>query len=104
MATKAIPSSAKKNAAPQKKTTAKNKGIVAKAKEAVSDAIAGVAKPASAGLKAGASTFVHEVANSIGGPKTAVDPKVTPARTKTVATKAKSKPAAKKSAAKKAKT
>lgn len=91
------PAAKKTAAAPTKNAATKNKGIVAKAKDAVSDVIASVAKPASAGLKAGASTFVHEVANTISGTKTAKEPKATPTRAKTLATKAaKTKPAAKK--------
>lgn len=104
MATKAKPSTEKKDAAPKKKAAPKSKGIVASAKEAVSDVIAGVAKPASAGLKAGASTFIHEVANTISGTKTTKAAKPTPARAKTLAAKAaNAKPAAKKTATKKTK-
>ena len=44
-----------------------SKGILRTATEAVSDAIAGVAKPATAGLKAGTTVFLQEVAGSITG-------------------------------------
>ncbi|MEQ1764018.1 MAG: hypothetical protein ABL984_12850 [Pyrinomonadaceae bacterium] len=43
------------------------KGILRTATAAVSDAIAGVAKPATAGLKAGTTVFLQEVAGSITG-------------------------------------
>ena len=42
------------------------KGILRKATEAVSDVISGVTKPAAAGLKAGTTVFLQEVAGSIG--------------------------------------
>jgi len=79
-ATKSSSSPAKKRAQP---------GILMQAANAGSDEISGVAKPAKAGLKAGASTFLHEAANSIGVGKTAG-----------TTTTAAAKPATKKAAAK----
>lgn len=72
-ATKPAPK-AKSSTAAKKKTSQTTKaGMMTRAKNAVADAADSIAKPTREAVKAGVSTFLHEVANSVGGVPTATE-------------------------------